>query len=65
MVKYLVLTPSPAGWYVVGCYGLALVGMAREKARSLVDSRIIKAATDASAGSTLRRMPAGFESVAA
>ncbi len=65
MKKYLVLDPTPAGWYVAGCYGLALESMAREKAAALPDSRLIKAETDAGAGATLRRMPAGFEIVPA
>lgn len=64
MKKHLVLVPTVAGWHVVGCYGLALEGMARDKAAALPGSRVVVAETDAGAGATLRRMPAGFKNLA-
>jgi len=63
MRKYLVLQPALSGWYVRGCYGLALLDMAREAASKIDGSILISAATDRGAGATISRMPAGYETV--
>lgn len=63
-VKFMILEPTLAGYFVRACYGLALEDMARDKAAEIPGAVLIKAATEQGAGATLTRMPAGHKVVA-